>query len=93
MMREFDLESIDELARAHSRDVARRATQDAIRKLPRGEYRCTTKLDGYESPIELKARLTIGDGEITVDYAGSSPLSERGINSPKCYPMRTRSSA
>ena len=84
MMREFDLESIDELAR-HILETSRAATQDAIRKLPRGEYRCTTMLDGYESPIELKARLTIGDGEITVDYAGSSPLSERGINSPKCY--------
>jgi len=84
MMREFDLESIDELAR-HILETSRAATQDAIRKLPRGEYRCTTMLDGYESPIELKARLAIGDGEITVDYAGSSPLSERGINSPKCY--------
>ena len=84
MMREFDLESIDELAR-HILETSRAATQDAIRKLPRGEYRCTTMLDGYESPIELKARLTIGDDEITVDYAGSSPLSERGINSPKCY--------
>ena len=29
--------------------------------------------------------MTIGDGEITVDYAGSSPASTRGINSPKCY--------
>ena len=84
MMREFDLESIDELAR-HILQTSRAATQDAIRKLPRGEYRCTTLLDGYESPIELNARLAIGDGEITVDYAGTSPLSERGINSPKCY--------
>ena len=84
MMREFELESIDELAR-HILETSRAATQDAIRKLPRGEYRCTSKLDGYESPIELKARLTVGEGEITVDYAGSSPLSERGINSPKCY--------
>lgn len=84
MMREFDLESIDDLAR-HILETSRAATQDAIRKLPRGDYRCTTMLDGYESPIELKAQMTIGDGEITVDYAGSSPLSERGINSPKCY--------
>ena len=42
-------------------------------------------LDGYESPIELRACLDIGDGEITVDFAGSSPLSTRGINSPRCY--------
>src|SRR4029079_15336386 len=45
----------------------------------------TTMLDGYESPIQLKVRMTIGSGDITVDYAGSSGASERGINSPKCY--------
>ena len=38
MMREFDLESIDELAR-HILETSRAATQDAIRKLPRGDYR------------------------------------------------------
>ena len=84
MMREFELESIDDLAR-HILDTSRAATRAAIRKLPAGEYRATSMLDGYESPIELKVRMTIGDGEITVDYAGSSPASTRGINSPKCY--------
>ena len=84
MMREFELETIDELA-THILDVSRAATRAAIGKLPAGEYRSTTRLDGYEAPIELKVRMTIGDGEITVDYAGSSPASARGINSPKCY--------
>jgi len=84
MMREFDLESIDELAR-HILDTSRAATRAAIGKLPAGEYRASSTLDGYESPIELKVRMTVGEGEITVDYAGSSPASTRGINSPKCY--------
>ncbi|HEX5612982.1 MAG TPA: hydantoinase B/oxoprolinase family protein [Burkholderiales bacterium] len=84
MMREFDLESIDELA-SHILETSRAATRAAIAKLPPGEYRCTTRLDGYESPIELRARMTIRDGELTVDYAGSSAVSARGINSPKCY--------
>ena len=84
MMREFELESIDELAR-HILETSRSATHAAIRKLPQGEYRCATRLDGYESPIELKACMSVRDGEITVDYAGSSPVSVRGINSPKCY--------
>jgi N-methylhydantoinase B len=84
MMREFGLETIDELAR-HILDTSRAATRAAIGKLPAGEYRCTTRLDGYEAPIELKVRMTIGGGGITVDYAGSSPASARGINSPKCY--------
>jgi N-methylhydantoinase B len=84
MMREFELETIDELAR-HILDTSRAATRAAIGKLPQGEYRATTMLDGYESPIQLKVRMTIGGGDITVDYAGSSGASERGINSPKCY--------
>jgi N-methylhydantoinase B len=84
MMREFELESIDELA-SHILETSRAATRAAIAKLPQGEYRCTTRLDGYESPIELRAKMTIRDGELTVDYAGSSPVSARGINSPKCY--------
>ena len=84
MMREFELETIDELAR-HILDTSRAATRAAIGKLPQGEYRATTMLDGYESPIQLKVRMTIGSGDITVDYAGSSGASERGINSPKCY--------
>ena len=84
MMREFALESIDELAR-HILDTSRAATRAAIGKLPAGEYRASSTLDGYESPIELKVRMTVGEGDITVDYAGSSPASTRGINSPKCY--------
>jgi N-methylhydantoinase B len=84
MMREFELDSIDELAR-HILDTSREATRDAIRKLPRGRFKTSMTLDGYESPIELHASLEIGDGEITVDYAGSSPVSGRGINSPRCY--------
>jgi N-methylhydantoinase B len=84
MMREFELDSIDELAR-HILDTSRDATREAIRKLPRGRFKTSMTLDGYESPIELHASLEIGDGEITVDYAGSSPVSGRGINSPRCY--------
>src|SRR6266699_2625753 len=84
MMREFDLGAIDELA-GHILSTSREATREAIRRLPRGRFRTAMTLDGYESPIELRARLEIGDGEITVDFAGSSPLSARGINSPRCY--------
>jgi N-methylhydantoinase B len=84
MMREFELESIDELA-GHILETSRAATRTAIAALPAGEYRSAIRLDGYEAPIELKAKMTIRDGELTVDYAGSSPVSTRGINSPKCY--------
>ncbi len=84
MMREFELESIDELA-GHILETSNAATRAAIAALPAGEYRCAIRLDGYESPIELRAKMTVRGSELTVDYAGSSPVSARGINSPKCY--------
>jgi N-methylhydantoinase B len=84
MMREFELDTIDELAQ-HILATSLEATREAIRRLPRGRFRTAMTLDGYESPIELRACLDIDDGEIRVDFAGSSPLSARGINSPRCY--------
>jgi N-methylhydantoinase B len=84
MMAEFDLVSIDDLAR-HIVDSSREATRQAIRRVPEGRYRCDMNLDGYDTPIRLEAEMTVRDGEITVDYAGSSPASAFGINSPKCY--------
>lgn len=51
-----------------------------IRKLPRGTFENEFVLDGYDRPVKLKASLTIGEDEITVDYAGSDPASPHGIN-------------
>jgi hypothetical protein len=49
-------------------------------------------LDGYESPIELKVRMTIGDGEITVDYAGSSQRRRAASTRRSATPTRIRCS-
>jgi len=84
MMREFDLDGIDALA-SHILDASREATRAAICALPAGRYTSAMTVDGYESPIELRATMVIGDGTIDVDFTGSSPASRRGINSPLCY--------
>src|SRR5258708_6326136 len=84
MMAECDLASIDELA-AHVIVKSLEATRAAIRRAPRGVYATAMQLDAYDAPIQLKASMTVGDGEIVIDYAGSSPASLVGINSPKCY--------
>ena len=44
-------------------------------------------IDGYESPLTLRARPTISGEGIRVDFAGSSPMVARGINVPKPIPM------
>ncbi len=84
MMAEFDLASIEKLA-VYIIDHSRAATHEAIARVPEGRYRVEMNLDGYDAPILLKAEMRVGGGEITVDYAGSSPASIFGINSPKCY--------
>ncbi len=37
-------------------------------------------MDGYDRPLTLAAEMTIGDGGIHVDFAGTSPASAFGIN-------------
>src|SRR5258705_2679250 len=84
MLKEFGLTELDELGEFIV-STSRESMRAAIRKLPRGTWNASMMLDGYESPIELKAALRVADGRIHVDYAGSSPASRFGINSPKCY--------
>ncbi len=84
MMREYSLEAIDVLAE-HIIFHSRKATLQAIARLPSGVYRCAMSLDGYEGQIDLQVCMTIDGERLTIDYAGSSPASGYGINSPKCY--------
>ncbi|HVP09476.1 MAG TPA: hydantoinase B/oxoprolinase family protein [Burkholderiales bacterium] len=84
MLEEFGLKELDSLGE-YIVATSRESMLAAIRKLPRGTWRASMKLDGYEAPIELKAALTASDQGIHVDYAGTSPASRFGINSPKCY--------
>jgi N-methylhydantoinase B len=84
MLEEFGLKELDSLGE-YIVSTSRASMREAIRKLPQGTWHGSMTLDGYESPIELKAALTVADGRIKVDYAGTSPASRFGINSPKCY--------
>ncbi len=38
------------------------------------------RIDGYDRPVDLKVSLTIKGGAIVIDFAGTSPASDRGIN-------------
>jgi N-methylhydantoinase B len=84
MMKEFKLTTIAPLAE-HILTQSERGARAAIKRLPEGEWHYEMPLDGYESQILLKAKLTIKGGKITVDYTGSSPASIFGINSPRTY--------
>ncbi|MEY4711982.1 MAG: hypothetical protein RIS88_1432 [Pseudomonadota bacterium] len=84
MMAEFGLDGIDALA-DHILAESGRAAREAIARLPDGQWEATMDLDGYDAPVFLKATLRKQGDRLTVDYAGSSSASARGINSPKCY--------
>jgi N-methylhydantoinase B len=84
MMDEFGMDSLDPLAQFIF-DNSLRATVAEIAKLPKGNYANEIYSDGYEEPVRLAARMTILDGSIEVDFAGTSGLSNRGINVPPAY--------
>jgi N-methylhydantoinase B len=84
MMREFGLSEIETLGEEIIRR-SRAAMTEAIGKLPKGTWQAAMRIDGYESPIDLVARLTIGDDVIEVDYTGTSGMSSYAINCPLCY--------
>src|SRR5918999_2783150 len=79
MMEEFDLADIESL----SDEVCSRSEQamrEAITGIPDGVYEHRTSSDGFDEPIELVVAVRVEGDEIVVDYKGSSPQSERGIN-------------
>ena len=84
MMDEFDLERLDSLAEyicANSYD----AVMAEIAELPKGTFRNTMRIDGYDNAVDLVAELTISDDGISVDYDGTSPMSKYGVNVPIAY--------
>lgn len=84
MMQEFGLDSIGELA-DYIVESSRTAMLAEVRKLPAGTYRNSMRIDGYEKEIDLVAGMKIGPDGIDVDFAGTSPVSNFGINVPASY--------
>lgn len=71
-----DLEEIGQEILGRSERVMR----DAIQAIPDGDYERTCYVDGMEEAIRIQCRLSVRGDEITVDYAGSSPQVDRGLN-------------
>ena len=86
---------IEELARRYGADVLRQAMDQliaqseaqmraAIRALPAGVYTFRDRMDDVgpgTEPVDAQVTVTIGDGKITLDWAGSGPQREAGCNS------------
>ena len=84
MMVQYKIEDLNELAETII-ESTRNAMRVAISKLPITTTTNTMKIDGYDEEIVLKAKLSVVNDTIVIDYEGSSPISDFGINVPKCY--------
>ena len=84
LMGEYNLKALEETSRFIF-ERSRKGTETALKRAPNGTYHNSMKLDGYDSPIELHARMTIHDAGIDVDLSGSTPMVGRGINCPLNY--------
>ena len=84
MMVQYKIEDLNELTETII-ESTRNAMRAAISKLPITTTTNTMKIDGYDEEIVLKAKLSVVNDTIVIDYEGSSPISDFGINVPKCY--------
>lgn len=84
MMEEFVIDHLEDLA-TYIIDTSYRGTLKAIAELPKGTWRNVLTVDGYEREIDLHAALTIAEDHITLDFDGTSGLSNKGINVPLNY--------
>ena len=84
MMDEFAMAGLEPLAEFIFA-ASLKATLAEIARLPRGVFSSSIRSDGYEAPVTLRAAMTILEDAIEVDFAGTSGLSQRGINVPAAY--------
>lgn len=84
LLDEFGLPDIEDLGRAilTRTESAMRA---AIAAVPSGVYEHEMTVDGHDRPLLVRCRIAVGDDEVEVDFAGSSPQSRWGINVPLGY--------
>jgi N-methylhydantoinase B len=84
LMREYEIDSLDAV-RDYIFENTRHAMLDAFASLPKKQASNAMRTDGYDKPVDLACTVTIEDERIVVDFDGSSPVSDFGINCPLCY--------
>ena len=64
---------------------SRQAMLQAVAELGEHQVHYSMTIDGYDQPVTLQARLDIEPQGIQVDFSGTSPASDKGINVPLAY--------
>jgi N-methylhydantoinase B len=78
-LEEFELEDLDGLG-AEILGRSERAMRSAIADLPEGDYEKTIRTDGLDEPVTIHCTVRVRGDRIEVDYEGSSPQVDRGMN-------------
>lgn len=84
MMVEFDLDDLDGIA-GFILENSRRATLEKINALPRTSASGEMTVDGFDTPITLRVRVSVEQDRIVSDFTGTSGLDKKGINCPLVY--------
>lgn len=66
-------------------DRSEAAMTERLRALPEGSWSAGFETDGMDQPFHLQVRVTLKDGALLADYAGSSPQQPRSVNCPFTY--------
>ena len=84
MMNEFDLVDLAGIAE-FILDNSRRATIERIAALPQQSATGEMTVDGFDSPITLKVKVSVEGDKIVSDFTGTTGLDKKGINCPLVY--------
>ena len=84
MMEQYNIVALDELAKTII-ESTKTAMRKAISKLPTKKVFNQMTTDGYDKEIILNASFEVCGDKVVVDFDGTSPISDFGINVPKCY--------
>ena len=84
MMEEYGLDDIEDLS-DHILETSDKSMLDAVRRMPRGEWTNSMRIDGFDKPLDLVTTVTNDGDYITIDFDGTSGISRYGINCAICY--------
>ncbi|MFG6594415.1 hydantoinase B/oxoprolinase family protein [Sulfitobacter sp. 1A13368] len=84
MLEEFDLDDLTGIAE-FILENSRRATLERIAALPRQQATGEMTIDGFDTPITLKVKVSIEEDHILSDFTGTSGIDKKGINCPLVY--------
>lgn len=79
LMEEYNLPDVETVSQMIL-DRTEIAVRNAISAIPDGNYTSEVSIDGFDDAIKIACAVKVQGDEIVVDYGGTSPQVNRGIN-------------